>query len=41
MRSSILGAMDALVLLLFYNAFVYWNSSLVVDKVYPKRIFSC
>ena len=41
MRSIILGAMNDLSLLIFENAFMYWNISLVGDKKIPERIISC
>ena len=40
MRSVILGEMNALILLLFYNTFMYWKRSLLGDTVSPERIIS-
>ena len=39
MKNLILGAMNALIFLLFENDFMYWNRSIVGDKFYLERIF--
>ena len=39
MRYVVLGAMNALNLLLFDNAFMHWKISIVGDKIYPEKIF--
>ena len=37
----ILGAINALILLLFDNAFMYWKISIVGDKFSVEMIISC
>ena len=40
-RSSILVAINALSLSIFYNAFMYWKRNLIVDTFSPEKISSC
>ena len=41
MRSSILGAMNAMSLSLFENALMYWNISIVGDTVSQEILIYC
>ena len=41
MRSVILGAINALSLSLFDNAFVYWKIIILGDKNYPEKVITC
>ena len=41
MRYLIVVAMNASILLLFDNAFMYWKRSILGDKISTERIISC